>query len=117
MKRVSARIGIGVAAAALGCASGPGPGERVASTQAAIRAAQEVGAQRVPAATLHLQLAKEQSDYAAELYLMESGGSNPRRPTHTRDLSEGEPAWSPDGTRIAYARQGEGFTGIEAIVA
>ena len=66
MKPRHTMIGLGIALLA-GCASGPVPAERVASAQAAIRSAQEVGAQRVPQATLHLQLAREQADYAAEL--------------------------------------------------
>lgn len=47
---------------AASCASGPEPTERVASTQAAIRSAEEVGAHHVPQAAFYLQLAREQSD-------------------------------------------------------
>jgi hypothetical protein len=43
------------------------PTERLQSSAAAIRAAQEVGAERVPRAALHLQLAKEQSEQAKEM--------------------------------------------------
>jgi Domain of unknown function (DUF4398) len=50
-----------------GCASAPVPSDRVAASEASIRAAEEVGAQRVPAAALHLQLAREQADAAREL--------------------------------------------------
>jgi hypothetical protein len=51
----------------LACASAPEPVERIASTRAAIRSAEEVGAKHVPDAALHLQLAHEQSDHAKQL--------------------------------------------------
>jgi hypothetical protein len=49
-----------------GCASAP-PTKHMEASTAAIRAAEEVGAARVPAATLHLQLAKEQAQHAQKL--------------------------------------------------
>ncbi len=48
------------------------PTERLQSSAAAIRAAEEVGADRVPEAQLHLQLAKEQSDRAKKM--IDNGG-------------------------------------------
>jgi hypothetical protein len=58
-----------ICAAALGVAAcaEPVPQERLQSTSAAIRAAEEVGAAREPNAALHLQLAKEQSERADRL--------------------------------------------------
>jgi len=53
--------------AAVACASAPQPTERLASTQAAVRAAQEVGAKDVPQAQLHAQLAEEQVQQANKL--------------------------------------------------
>jgi hypothetical protein len=56
------RTGLGVVLIALGagaCASTPAPYERVASSEAAIRAAREVGSEQVPQASLHLKLAEE----------------------------------------------------------
>jgi Domain of unknown function (DUF4398) len=53
--------------AALACAGAPAPTERLASAQAAVRAAKEVGAKDVPQAELHAQLAQEQVDQANEL--------------------------------------------------
>jgi hypothetical protein len=47
-----------------GCGSSPVPVERVASSEAAIRAAQEVGAGQHPQAALHLKLAQEQFEQA-----------------------------------------------------
>lgn len=49
-------LGAGLAA----CASMPPPHEREANSEAAIRAAREVGAQQIPQAALHLTLAQEQ---------------------------------------------------------
>lgn len=49
-----------------GCASAPPPVEKMQASQAAIRAAEELGATRVPQAALHLQLAKEQSEAAKQ---------------------------------------------------
>ena len=46
--------------AIVGCGGAPPPTERVASSEAAVRGAREVGAQSVPNAALHLKLAEEQ---------------------------------------------------------
>lgn len=54
---------LGVAA----CASYPAPNAQVASSQAAIRAAEESGAKTVPQAALHLKLAQEQLQSAKAL--------------------------------------------------
>jgi hypothetical protein len=51
----------------LGCASGPVPVAQMARTQAAIRTADEVGADKLPRAAYHLQLAKEESEHAREV--------------------------------------------------
>ena len=45
---------------AAGCASFPAPTERMASSEAAARSAREVGAERVPQASLQLRLSEEQ---------------------------------------------------------
>jgi hypothetical protein len=50
-----------------GCASAPEPTERLVGAQAALRAAQEVGADRYPQAQYHAQLAKEQLEQARKL--------------------------------------------------
>ena len=57
------------------CATTPSSG-RTESSGAAIRAAQEVGASKVPQAALHLQLAREQAEHARAL--VESGNSEDR---------------------------------------
>lgn len=59
---------IGAASVALGaCASSPVPADKLAKSQAAIRSAQELGADRVPAAALHLKVANEQLGFARNL--------------------------------------------------
>jgi hypothetical protein len=50
-----------------GCASTPAPHAKVASSEAAIRAAQETGGGNVPQAALHLKLAEEQLQSAKAL--------------------------------------------------
>jgi outer membrane murein-binding lipoprotein Lpp len=50
-----------------GCSSFPAPNAKVASSEAAIRAAQETGSRDVPQAALHLKLAEEQLEQAKKL--------------------------------------------------
>jgi len=55
--------GIGVS----GCASHPAPTAKAASSEAAVRAAEETGGRDVPQAALHLKLAQEQLERAKAL--------------------------------------------------
>jgi len=50
-----------------GCATAGPSNATMEATAASIRAAEELGAPRVPQASLHLQLAKEQSQHAKQL--------------------------------------------------
>jgi hypothetical protein len=50
-----------------GCAGAPKPEARLASSEGAIRGAEEAGAGQVPDATLHVKLAEEQRQKALEL--------------------------------------------------
>jgi hypothetical protein len=54
-------------AALLGCATVPVPAEKLASAEAGIRAAAEVGAEGVPQAALHLKEARDQVQQAKGL--------------------------------------------------
>jgi TolB protein len=63
-----------------------------------------------------LATGEDESAYANELYVMSADGREPRRLSHTGMLSELAPSWSPDGTRIAYARRGSSFTMVVAVV-
>jgi len=61
-----------VAAGVLGlacsaCGGAAPPDQRLTESQAAVRAAQEVGAERVPQSALHLKLAQEQVDKGRRL--------------------------------------------------
>lgn len=60
---------MGAASLALGaCASsGPVPAERLAKSEAALRAAREVGAERVPPAAMHLRVANDELVMARKL--------------------------------------------------
>ncbi len=49
------------------CAGAPKPEARMASSEGAIRGAEESGADQVPQATLHLKLAQEQRQQALQL--------------------------------------------------
>jgi len=60
MNIVRKSLAIGIVAAGVGCAGATLPPERLSSTEASVRAAQEVGAQQVPRAQLHLRLATEE---------------------------------------------------------
>jgi len=50
-----------------GCATVQLPQERLAANDSSIRAAEELGADGVPAARLHLQLAKDQTESARRM--------------------------------------------------
>jgi Tol biopolymer transport system component len=49
---------------------------------------------------------EDENSFANELYVMDADGDNPRRLTETERLDEATPAWSPDGARIAFEREG-----------
>ena len=64
------RMGLGVVWISVGvgaCASAPPPHERVATSEAAIRGAREVGSEQIPQAALHLKLAEENVQKAKAL--------------------------------------------------
>jgi hypothetical protein len=62
MERRQATHAVALAAlvALVGCGGAPPPTEKLAASEAAIRGASEVGAEKVPQAALHLKLAQEQ---------------------------------------------------------
>ncbi len=66
-KHLQVGLGVLVLALGVGCGSAPPPTARLASSEAAIRAAREVGAQSDPKAALHLKLAEEQRQKAEAL--------------------------------------------------
>src|SRR3954471_9470868 len=63
MKRISSPL-LGIALVLVaGCAAGVS-NEKISATESSIRAAEEMGAPKVPQASLHLQLAKEETEHA-----------------------------------------------------
>ena len=89
MKRSSSLLAL-LALLALGsaCGSYPPPTERMTTSEAAIRAADEMGAGQVPRAALHLKLAQEQTDSARKL--MEDGYNERAELTLKRAQADGE---------------------------
>ena len=75
-------LGVGCGAAA------PVPATQVTETQAAIRAAEEVGAPSVPKAALHLKMAKDQAQTAQTQ--MSNGDNEPARMTLDRARVDAE---------------------------
>jgi uncharacterized protein DUF4398 len=71
-------FGCVLAGVAAGCGSSPVPVEKLASSEAAIRAAREMGAPNEPKAALHLKLAQEGLDKAKSL---SKDGDNERAKT------------------------------------
>jgi Tol biopolymer transport system component len=63
-----------------------------------------------------IRVGEDESEYANELYVINADGTEAHRLTRSPQLSEFAPTWSPDGTRIAYARQAEGFTKTIAVI-
>ncbi len=61
------RFGLVLAFLLAGCATAGPSNEAMETTASSIRAAEELGAPAVPQASLHLQLAKEQSQHAKQL--------------------------------------------------
>jgi hypothetical protein len=64
MKTLKISLAVGALALGFGCGGSTMPTEKLASTEASLRAAQEVGAEKVPKAELHMRLAKEELDAA-----------------------------------------------------
>lgn len=63
---------------ALGCAGTPKPTSQLASTEGAIRAASEMGANNEPQASLYLRFAKEGRDAAVKLMAEDDSDANKR---------------------------------------
>jgi hypothetical protein len=70
------------------CGSYPPPTERMTTSEAAIRAADEMGAGQVPRAALHLKLAQEQTESARKL--IEDGYNERAELTLKRAQADGE---------------------------
>jgi hypothetical protein len=69
MHPVKTALAIGATLIGMGCASAPAPTEQLASAEASVRAAHELGADSVPRAQLHLKLAQDGEQERATLVL------------------------------------------------
>lgn len=67
MQTLRASMVIGATLFGLGCGGAAVPTEKLTAAESAMRAAQEVGANSVPQAELHLKLAEEQVQLARKL--------------------------------------------------
>lgn len=105
MKIVYISLMAGLGLALVACAGAPQPTERLASTQAAVRAAKEVGAKDVPQAQLHTQLAEEQIQQANKLI---ADGDN-ERADHVLRRAQADAELA-----VALAREAESQKGAEA---
>lgn len=99
-----------IALAAVGCATTPVPADKLASSQAAVKSAQEMNAQNEPRAALHLKLAKEQLHQAKDL--MKDGKNEQARAVLTRAEADGDAALN---IARAKAAQIEAAKTIESI--
>ncbi len=106
MKRFLSGIALGSLGLAA-CGSVPPPHEREASTTAAIRSAQEVGAEQVPQAALHLKLAQEQLDKGKAL--MNDGDNRRAEYILLRAQSDAELA-------LAFARENKTRADAQALM-
>lgn len=66
-------IAVPIVAFAAGCASSNMPVAELARAQAAIRAASEVNAERIPRAALHVKMARDQLDTAKRFIANDEG--------------------------------------------
>ncbi len=89
------------------CASTPPPHDRQASSEAAIRAAKEIGAAQVPQAALHLKFAQEWLDKAKAQ--MREGDNAEASYTLLRAQADAELA-------LALARENKTSTDAQAIL-
>jgi len=105
MKILTTSVVAGIGLIALACGSAPQPTERLATAQAAVRAAKEVGAKEVPQAQLHTQLAEEQVTQAQKM--IEDGDNERAEIVLRRATADAELA-------VALARENESQKQAEA---
>jgi hypothetical protein len=99
-------LAIGATLIGMGCASTPAPTEQLASAEASVRAAHELGADSVPRAQLHLKLAQEQVTQARKL--SEDGEQERANLVLTRARADAELA-------LALTREATAHKDLEAV--
>ena len=99
--------------AASACASTPVPNAKVASSEAAIRAADESGAKGVPQAALHMKLAEEQLQSAKQL--IGTGANERAEYVLMRAQSDAELAIALSHTEESLAKAGKAQAEVNAV--
>ncbi|WP_434041714.1 MULTISPECIES: DUF4398 domain-containing protein [Sorangium] len=100
--------------ALVGCGgSVPPPNDQLAASQAAIRAADEVGAGADPQATLHLKLANEQIEQARQL--MQAGENEAALPLLERAEADAELALAIAKARATQAQAQDALKQVEQL--
>jgi hypothetical protein len=94
-------VGLGI----VGCAGHAAPTEQVASSLAAVRGAEEIGAKNIPEAALHVELAEEQIERAKKL--MQNGDNAKAEDVAVRAYQDAELA-------IAIAREANSKKKLDA---
>ena len=67
MRRLMLVLGTALGAQAVACATTPIPADKLSRSTAAVKSAEVVNADRVPSASVHLRLAREQLDRARQM--------------------------------------------------
>jgi hypothetical protein len=105
MNKCMTGFAVGATLLGLACASSPAPTEQLAAAESSLRAAQEIGAQRVPRAELYMRLAREQVAQARKL--TDNGDNERAAMVLTRARADAELA-------IAISRESAAHSDLEA---
>jgi len=103
-----AAIAMLMCAALTGCGGAPPPNDQLATSQAALRAAVEVGGAEEPQAALHLKLAREQMDKAKALIEQEENEAAQRMLQRAEADAELARALAKKSTTLAAADEAKG---------
>lgn len=101
--------------AASACGSYPTPNAKVASSEAAIRAAEESGAEAVPQAALHLKLAQEQLASAKKLIAADDDNNERAAYVLARAQSDAELAIALSHTKESQEEAGKALDEVRSI--
>jgi hypothetical protein len=99
-------VALGATVLGSACAGAPKPTDQLVQTQAALRAAREVGAKSDPQAQLHMKLASEQVQHASDL--MDNGDNAEAKRVLLRAKADADLA-------LAIARKSEAERALEKV--